>query len=182
MGVLWVEVVLLVGVAWWGPEGWAPKGGAPKGGAPKGGNRERWGPEGWGPEGWVCVCVWVCVGVCVGVLVSVWFGMKVVLDESGFGMKVVWDEKFWMKSAKFIPIWMKLYLTLSTPGLRHFRHGIPAIPATLLSNTLRHGGQRHPMDGHISINARREREWEAKTAKEEHTKQGGINPCQEIGG
>ena len=36
-----------------------------------------------------------------------------VLDESGFGMKVVLDENFGMKSAKFIPIWMKLYLTIS---------------------------------------------------------------------
>ena len=39
------------------------------------------------------------------------FGMKVVLDESGFGMKVFWIKIFGMKSATFIPIWMKVYLT-----------------------------------------------------------------------
>ena len=38
-----------------------------------------------------------------------WFGMK-----SGLGMKVVLDESgFGMKSATFIPIWMKVYLTWS---------------------------------------------------------------------
>ena len=35
-----------------------------------------------------------------------------VLDESGFGMKMVLDENFWDESAKFIPFWMKLYLTV----------------------------------------------------------------------
>ena len=38
--------------------------------------------------------------------------VKVVSVESGFGIKVVWMNFFGMKSDSFIPIWMKVYLTL----------------------------------------------------------------------
>ena len=52
----------------------------------------------------------------LGMKVFFWMrvvGMKLVLDESGFGMKeVVFDEKNGMESDSFIPIWMKVYLTI----------------------------------------------------------------------